>query len=348
MISIQEIQKQGLNSVVSSLKLKTVHNIKDGLVILNYDQIESPKHHDIADECRGLVIDIHGNLVARAFKRFYNLEEKVHSDFVWEDSVAAEKVDGSLIIIYHYNGEWRINTRGSFGDGLINGSSYTWSSLVRSIIDVEKLHPRYTYIAELCSPYNKIVLNYSKPVVYLLSVFEGEDEVAVDEYLKIAQRYGFEIPQLYTFPSAQSVVDYIKENAVDGSWEGFVIRDKNNNRIKVKNPLYVSLHHLKGNGNIFLPKNIIPFIMNGEVAEVLSYFPELQSEVDKCVKIINDAKAQLDSFWFCHYDEKSQKKFAEEAIKYLGRLSSVAFNARKQNVHPHTLLDVDTILKLLF
>lgn len=346
MEAIQHIKKFGLEHTINSLNLNSV--VKNDLVILNYDQIKSPKYHPIADECRGLVVDTQGNLVARAFKRFYNLEEKMCGDFKWPDSFGAEKVDGSLILIYHYGGEWRINTRGSFGDGNINGSPYTWSGLVSSLIDVNKLNPRYTYVAELCSMYNQVVVKYPKPVLYLLSVFDGEDEFPVSDYIETAERTGFKLPEVYTFPSADSVVNYIKETAVDGSWEGFVIRDNVNNRVKVKNPLYVALHHLKGNGNIFLPSRIVPFIVNGEVDEVVSYFPDLKPEVERCQRIINDAKTKLDNFWFCHHDEVSQKKFAQEAIAYLGRLSSVAFTARKLNVHPHIVLDADTILNLLF
>lgn len=52
---------------------------EDGRVILNYDQINSPKNNDLVRECRGLVLDKNNNweLVARSFSRFFNLGEIV-------------------------------------------------------------------------------------------------------------------------------------------------------------------------------------------------------------------------------------------------------------------------------
>lgn len=45
-------------------------------VILNYDQIESPKFDPIVKECRGLCLEIGTwNILARGFFRFFNIGE---------------------------------------------------------------------------------------------------------------------------------------------------------------------------------------------------------------------------------------------------------------------------------
>jgi hypothetical protein len=67
---------------------------------------------DITIQCRGLVTDNEGNIVARPFKKFFNIEEGKHVPT--EDFEVFEKMDGSLIIMFYYDSEWIFASRGSF------------------------------------------------------------------------------------------------------------------------------------------------------------------------------------------------------------------------------------------
>jgi hypothetical protein len=351
MQSLKALKTDGFQTVVDKLCLKTSNFGK--LWILNYDQIDSPKKHPVADECRGLVVDTDCNLVARSFTRFYNLGEKSEQEmqFDWSTCFATEKVDGSLLVIYFYEGQWRVNTRGSFGlQEICPGVNLTWYDVVSSVVNLNGLNPEYTYVGELCSRYNKVVVDYPVPTVFILSAFKGETEVSFDEAVELTEGLGFEVPAVNIFPSAEGVLDYIKTQAAiyGANWEGVVLRDKDNRRIKVKNELYVAIHHIKDNGNIFNPKRIVPFIVAGEEAEVLAYIPELTETVAKYKLMIEKARKKLDDFWFCHHDEANQKRFALAAMKDLGNLSSVAFTARKLNKNPLDCFGVEEILKLLF
>jgi RNA ligase len=84
------------------------------LTIWNY----TPKvqYEELWDEitlmCRGLVTDDEGNIVARPFKKFFNLEEGKHTPT--SEFEVFEKMDGSCIILFYYNDEWIFATRGSF------------------------------------------------------------------------------------------------------------------------------------------------------------------------------------------------------------------------------------------
>src|SRR3990172_3567425 len=71
---------------------------KEGLVVLNYNQIESEKHNDIVKECRGLILGV-GSwiIVSRAFDRFFNYGECPKSDIYLHrinEALVQEKVDG--------------------------------------------------------------------------------------------------------------------------------------------------------------------------------------------------------------------------------------------------------------
>ena len=57
-------------------------------------------------------MDDQNQVVARPFRKFFNIEERKHTPT--EDFEIYEKVDGSLITVFNYNGEWVVSSRGSF------------------------------------------------------------------------------------------------------------------------------------------------------------------------------------------------------------------------------------------
>lgn len=67
---------------------------------------------EVTLQCRGLILDDRNEIVARPFKKFFNIEEGKHTPT--EDFEIYEKVDGSLITVFNYNGEWVVSSRGSF------------------------------------------------------------------------------------------------------------------------------------------------------------------------------------------------------------------------------------------
>src|SRR4051794_28804169 len=89
------------------------------LVILNYNQINSPKSHPIVRECRQLIFEESPawNIVARSFFRFFNWGEMKEEMplFEWEGCWSSAKEDGSLLNLFNYDGDWHIATRASFG-----------------------------------------------------------------------------------------------------------------------------------------------------------------------------------------------------------------------------------------
>jgi hypothetical protein len=102
------------------------------LVIINYDQIASPKSHPIANECRGLCVELPFDtkelkglggtaappwtVVAKGMDRFHNYGEipAQSQAFDWSHFTATSKEDGSYMLLYRYRGVWRVNTRHNF------------------------------------------------------------------------------------------------------------------------------------------------------------------------------------------------------------------------------------------
>lgn len=372
MLKVQEYLKSGktLENLSAEFGIKVNRHPVDPLVILNYDQIESPKMHPVVRECRGLTLELETwNVVARAFDRFFNYGEalELNDKFIWEDCTAMTKEDGSLMLLYKYNGTWRVNTRGSFAEYNIHECGKTWAELFWEALNKRSEDIRagdyICHVFEFCSQWNKVVREYKESKAYLLAIIKLEDptEEFDEEKLDfIAETYNFESPQRYRFKNADEVICFLQEQETkDPTFEGIVLRDKNNLRIKVKSKTYVALHQLKGNDNIFLSKNLIPFILAGEIDEVLTYFPEVKPRMLEVKEVIDKAYKDLHEVWWMSQDFCEQKAFAiyiTKESKIKTPFTGILFTLRKDHgqIQNEDLLkaawrnSADAIIKNLF
>ena len=133
------------------------------LDIWNYS--EKVQYDGLWDEitlmCRGLVTNSNGDIVARPFRKFFNIEEGKHTPT--EQFTVYEKMDGSLGILFYYKGEWVFATRGSF----TSEQSVKGFEMLKKY-DYEKLHKDYTYLFEIIYEENRIVVKYSFEDLVLL------------------------------------------------------------------------------------------------------------------------------------------------------------------------------------
>ena len=68
------LKEHGLAKLQEEFSIK-VKEYPEGLLVLNYDQISSPKSNEITVECRALILDKDFNVVSRSFDRFFNWKE---------------------------------------------------------------------------------------------------------------------------------------------------------------------------------------------------------------------------------------------------------------------------------
>jgi len=184
MLEVQKYLRSGktFKELEVDLSISTYEHPTLPLVGAKYSQIESPKTNHIVKECRGIVLekDTH-NVIAKPFPRFFNAGEDLEEfkKFNWNNFVCTTKEDGSLAIIYYYQNIWHMNTSGSFGLGEVNFSGKIWRELFWQTFDKvgglkDKLNPKYTYVFELCTPYNKVIRPYKDDKIFGLGVFEPD------------------------------------------------------------------------------------------------------------------------------------------------------------------------------
>jgi len=295
------------------------------LTIWNYS--EKVQYEVLWDEVtlqtRGLVTDSNGNVVARPFKKFFNLEEGKHTPTSEFDVYS--KMDGSLGILFNYEGEWVFGTRGSFtSDQAIKGME------MLSKYDYNRLNKGYTYLFEIIYADNRIVCQYDFEDVVLLGVVEtntgtevnihdGENDIRIRNLIN---NLGFRVVKKY-----DGIKDYsvLKEMIRDDE-EGFVVRFNNGNRMKVKGVEYLRLHKIMTNVST---TGIWECLKNGDdVLELMKEVPdEFYIKIKSYVKDLRYAHYSIseycgkthDGFRYGKYGdvdpEPSKKEYAEFVMK---------------------------------
>lgn len=254
MLEVQKyLKKNGLQKLKDEYKINVVPHSTLPIAIYNYDQILSQRNEQITRECRCLILDDSFDLVARSFFRFFNLHEfpDEHKVFDWENYVyVGEKLDGSLVNVFYYNNTWNVTTRQSWAESYVNSSNITWKELIHKafpLADMEKtLDKNLTYTFELCSPFNKVIHQYNTTSLYLLTIFNKEQEcrdifcnASVEIWKHLAPNIQVNRPENYSFDSFQEVEDWLNAHGNDDpTFEGFVLRDCNNYRVKAKSTAY--------------------------------------------------------------------------------------------------------------
>lgn len=370
MLKTQEyLHGYGLERLCQELGIKAVHHDTLPLMILNYNQIVSPKTHPVVRECRGLILrNDTFELVARSFPRFFNWGEiREEMDlFDFSDFSVQSKEDGSLVIIFNFDGEWHIATRGAFAGGNLPGFGGTWKEAVLAAMGLiraddlhEHLDPFVTYVGEFCSPWNKVVRYYKEPKVFLLGCFCGEGELSeLDVRDNATPRNStiFADIRRHEFDCIEGIQKFLEDNSKeDPTFEGVVIKDCNGQRWKIKSASYLGLHRMRGEGeNLYHPKHLLPFVLNCDAGELLTYFPEARPSYDKCRADVAEAYADVLKLWGDCKDIPEQKDFAM-AVKE-SPFASVLFSVRKKHGAAQRACDVDAewrgssqvILKRLF
>lgn len=358
MLKVQEYLRNGKTLEDLNAELGINHVIHPTLpfVILNYDQIESPKTHQIVRECRALILHkVSYEIIARSFFRFFNWGENQEEMnlFDFSNFSTLSKEDGSLVSIFNYNGEWHCTTRGSFALDNMQFQSFTWREGICKALGVSSLqelngvlNPGLTYVCEFVSPWNKVVRIYKEPKLYLLTTFRSVEEL--NELPKVSL---FSYPQRFEFKGIQEIIDFLQEQeSKDPTFEGVVIKDRNGLRYKVKNKSYLSFHKMRGEGdNLYNPKHLLNFVLSGEESELILYFPEVEEKFIEIKKKVNDEFVVMMNAWEKARDFESQKEFALSVVKDT-KFSGVLFEARKLGTHPKDIWrkSEQLILKKLF
>ena len=298
----------------------------------------------MVQECRGIILDEADGwrVVSRSFDKFFNYGEGHAAALDWGTAQVQEKVDGSLITVYAYKGAWHAATTGTpdgCGDVHGNDASGTWSPRAGltwpvpmsfagyfwqtlSLYDVPALREPpgarstraeecFSWMFELTGPLNRIVVPHAEAKVTLLGarIPETGKWIPLDDAKKIL---GGNVPAVRSFP-LQTVEDVLASFTTLSplTQEGYVVCDATFNRIKVKHPGYVAIHHAKDGMSV---RAFVEIAKSGEVSEVEAVFPELKWQIDNVRERYERLVAATEND-FAAYRHRAPKKDFALAVK---------------------------------
>ena len=247
--------------------------------------------------------------------RFYNFGDNAVHDVDWNDTNLRvyEKVDGTCIICYWdpIHKKWHAGTRSvpeadlPIYGGHMEIGDMTFSQLfLKALIatreelsgkpvdwqvdgpdNVIHLNKEMTYVFELVSRYNQIVVDYPDPRVYLIAArhLSTGAEVPI-ETLRIEH---VRRPRTWPLRDAVAVGAFVN-TANPSELEGAVICDSKFRRMKIKSMAYVLAHRSKDSVGAS-PRNALEAIILEKIDDVIPLIPKDLG--DKMLKM-QDAYAQ--------------------------------------------------------
>lgn len=287
---------------------------------LNYCQISAVPGAAISDECRGLIVrperalgdawkdEIVGRcaVVARPFDRFYNHGDPHAASIDIDDPQLRvyEKLDGTLCILYWDDlwQKWCVGTRAvpdadvpMNPDGLTFAELF-WQGLGNSFEDrfrptivrdfLNSLQRNFSYMFELTSPVNRVVVRYGETTVTLLGARSRDTGNEAD-----LDRLVHGVPRVRSFMVPLTMQELVQkvENLKPDEREGVVLcapvfdslgHPISFKRVKLKSPAYVLSHRFKDKLS-FARRDVLQSILDGTIDDVLpSLEPSMVAEVD--------------------------------------------------------------------
>lgn len=208
------------------------------LRIINYTEKAQYENewNKVTAQCRGLIVSSDGTVIARPFDKFLNYGQN-QADYLLmdEEVIATDKMDGSLGILWSYQGEQGIATRGSFTSEQAVFATMLWKAKYGFPVA-----PMWTYMFEIIYPQNRIVLDYGDMSELVLL---GVRDIEEGSVLLPNDVYTWRGPKTQTF--SYKTLREALEAPQRPNAEGLVLYfPRLDYRIKLKQDDYVALHKI--------------------------------------------------------------------------------------------------------
>ena len=233
------------------------HSLNGEIVHLIQPQHIGTKWTQDNKHMRSVVVNYEGEVISAGFPKFTNYGENPEHFPVptsLRNCTVMEKLDGSLLVVSKYKGQYILRTRGTVdASTMANGHELE--------LFKEKFLKRLTHdtpdtwnvsiLFEWVSPINKIVLNYGdEPDWYVVGIVHHSDySLYSQEDLDMwAKNKGFKRPATYTFTDVNDLLQNVDK------WkgkEGVCVYSKNDQTIhKVKSADYLIKHRFKSEATL--------------------------------------------------------------------------------------------------
>lgn len=309
--------KDGLDKMVSE---GWVNAVKNGdLTIYNYSNraVFEREWNEFTMIARGLVLRDSGEVVARPWRKFFNLGERLDDKLPAETPELSKKYDGSLLVVFFDAVRWRAVTRGCW-ENVQTQYAAKWLEE-----HAYKLMKERTYLFELVAPWNRIVVHYPKDDMILLGMVETESgkDFSYSETRIYALKWDL-TPVEFDIKPLESLD--LEDPAIKNE-EGFVARFSNGFRVKLKYRQYILLHKIVTGLSI---KGIWEILASGNQPDFSNVPDEFmgwyRKQRDKIQREFNRLKAEAVAMFDGIGKRETRKDYALEYTKH-GEMAGALF-----------------------
>ena len=319
---------------------------RDGFVVINYFVVMpdtfppvtkvaggSPKMREarrleyaMRRECRGLVFDYEGKVIARRFHKFFNVAEREETmpdkiDLT-RKHVVLEKLDGSMITPIPIT---KNNVR-----TIRWGTKMGTTDVAEPVEKFVNANPEYETLAGLCvstsmtpifewtSRQQRIIIDYPEDKLVLLAIRFNES----GKYVPYNQMVGWvsdlfpSIPIVKAYDPATDMEEFINKTRSKEDGEGFVIQFEDGHMIKIKSDWYVRVH--KAKEVLKYEKDVLSLIVNEKLDDVIPFLEP--KEVERIRKYESEVLKGIDDTvfgvqWILHTLLKNKTTRKDFALK---------------------------------
>jgi hypothetical protein len=343
---VKYIHQHGIKKLVEDFNLiLNIHTRYNNLFLLHHSQ-HSDKNHIITKECSGIILDANKNweVVSMPYMKFFEYNDKNYNDndFKYDEGEEVkvyEKIDGTLAVLYFYDNSWQVASS-YFPDGKdamcykspehkVIFNKYFWDIFNKKGYKIP-IESDMNFFFEMITPHHLYVVQYKEEDLILHGA-RNIKSMKEEDHKEYALKYGWNYTKEISIskPFDLNLIINMAKNLDATLQEGFVIRDKSFNRIKVKSPDYIKLTYMYN----FFPdkthmneKNILDIIRKGEEENFIKYCPEWRNKIEflkiKFEEFIADIEKSFEEF-------KQIEDLAEFSKKVKTHRYKNAFNALK-------------------
>lgn len=246
---------EGLNAFEAERGKGYVRKVmKDNMVLYVYTERCNFDRawNETTRQARGIIFNADtGDVLARPFKKFFNLNEVPETrleNLPDEPYECFDKMDGSLGIIFHNGDKWTVATKGSFeSDQALKAQEMLES------YGISEVNTDWTLLVEIIYPENRftsgarLVCDYGEEQgLFLLAVMDRESQIEMPwwQVLNLSQIIGMPRTKKYT----HTIDEMIElQKTLPAEREGFVVKFESGLRVKIKGEEYLKIHRALNN-----------------------------------------------------------------------------------------------------
>jgi len=282
-------------------------------------------------EAHCLMLDSEGDIMAKSWDHpvIVDKADELPRYFSLTGSICEEVPDGETIVIYNIEGKWCIGTTDSVdGDVYLPGMTlpgFTFEHEVKKLLvrrlntgnwrgSFSTVNPFLCFTFKFVSPYADRVMPIVMPELYMTGIvnLETGEEMSVDMVEHMANKMSLPRPNRSEINGNTSLTNRLLN--MRALAPGLMLRDKNDHRIFIPNPIYKAVKHAKEAGDRIKPIHAAKILQacrdRADITTITTVYGNLKPMLELLHSERNTLLTELIMLWNAAMREKSLKDFA--------------------------------------